>query len=879
MINVTFVTVVASSYLLVVPGYEAGIEYVRRSVKNVAFQYVVIYNESMSSCEVLADHSTRLAAEYYYSRKRVRNLYIFAAPYCSQGELMDFAPVANQTQSFIYELNSAGTNPTISDKRIYPLSLSISPTHHAVLHMFLEQLFPAFNWTNIYLLCDEMTLVIYYRSVCANLQVLLRPPQYQLNLAKFDSSKRAVNYTIHLHEFSRFARVALILARPDITRDFLIVAAQKGFSGSDYARDCAARDCAARDSEARDSEARDSAARDSAARDSEARDSEARDSEARDSEARDSEARDSEARESFFYTGIVVLLKSQVYFHIQPYTQLPLFPRLSYNINDGNDEVARVAFASLFSIAFDTEGNIDLLPAESRNYIVDRSQSVYNLPYLPNERLSQVTLAAFESILLASQVIQESIDDSANLSDGKQFTRRFWNRTFILPTGKLYINENGDRFPDIVLRQWNAEEATFEAGQKMALILLNFKEFNYNVYIFLAAESNDLSHAERELLTARPQGIVWPAGRVPPNEPKCGFTGRKQICLPSSGLIGSSLLAAALGGLAIAGLVIGIGAWVAIRYILERSDAGGRWWQLTTSRLRFRFDTRATVYAIENPSMTSEQKSPTISVVVINLVGRAFEYINTLYTLILLSISVDRWLSVELPGKYRAGISEKKIRQAIAAAVVLALVLTLPGMIVYWESSTAFCDKIVLRIIPLTSTREAWLILTRPLILGVMTIFQARLIFIAVQRKLRRINIYSGKVGVANSNGNNKAGGVEVVQLVWSSLRASLIIVLAGVISGLPAVIHLPASSSPAVFRMFSLIPALQFMYSPIVYVLLFPQYRAVLIRRCGGVMSHGPFMKRNGTAAELFPDSSGSSAAVQIEATSRDLLELRSIR
>ncbi|OQV11494.1 hypothetical protein BV898_14224 [Hypsibius exemplaris] len=248
------------------------------------------------------------------------------------------------------------------------------------------------------------------------------------------------------------------------------------------------------------------------------------------------------------------------------------------------------------------------------------------------------------------------------------------------------------------------------------------------------------------------------------------------------------------------------------------------------------------------------------SVMTINLAFRAFQYIETLYTLILLSISVDRWLSVEFPVKYRAKISKTKIRQAIAATVVLAVVLNLPDMIVHWEVIAAFCHKPVEQSV-LTLARRIWKILAGPFILGVVAVLQARLIAIAVQTKLKRINILSRQVGVANNNGNNTAGGVEVVQIVWSSLRASLIIVLAGVVSGLPRVIPLPVSTSPILLRIINLIPAVQHMYSPVVYLLFFPQYRAVLVRICGQMFQRPSWMKLRGVvAAPIRADRSASS-------------------
>ncbi|OQV11490.1 hypothetical protein BV898_14220 [Hypsibius exemplaris] len=250
---------------------------------------------------------------------------------------------------------------------------------------------------------------------------------------------------------------------------------------------------------------------------------------------------------------------------------------------------------------------------------------------------------------------------------------------------------------------------------------------------------------------------------------------------------------------------------------------------------------------------------PAVSVVVINLMSQTFEYLETLYSLILLSISVDRWLSVEFPVRYRAEVSKTKIRQAIAATVGLAVLLSLPGSIVYWEPFTAFCDKPVSRI-PMTPPRRAWKIITGPFLLIIVTVFQARLITIAVQRKLRHLKNYSRQIGVTTNHGNN-ARGVHVVQLIWSSLRASLIIVLVGAISGLPRITSLPVSASPVIVRMLSLISSVEHIYTPIVYLLFFPQYRAVLVRCCANQL---PSWGRKSTAlaAPHNPDKSACSPA-----------------
>jgi hypothetical protein len=65
------------------------------------------------------------------------------------------------------------------------------------------------------------------------------------------------------------------------------------------------------------------------------------------------------------------------------------------------------------------------------------------------------------------QMIQEAFDESDQslglLLDGGQVAKKFWNRTFTLPTGKVYFNQNGDHFPDILVQQWNLTTGNLEA--------------------------------------------------------------------------------------------------------------------------------------------------------------------------------------------------------------------------------------------------------------------------------------------------------------------------------------------------------------------------------------------------------------------------------
>ncbi|OWA52601.1 hypothetical protein BV898_17050 [Hypsibius exemplaris] len=233
--------------------------------------------------------------------------------------------------------------------------------------------------------------------------------------------------------------------------------------------------------------------------------------------------------------------------------------------------------------------------------------------------------------------------------------------------------------------------------------------------------------------------------------------------------------------------------------------------------------------------------NPAVSVPLTNLNVRCIEYVGTLALLNLLCISVDRWLSVDFAIQYRQQISKKRIRIILFSMPLLALLLDVPGFIVYWLPFEAYCDRPLMHSGSLTTARLSWKILTGPVILALAAMFQARIIVVAVKTRLKRLMRKRRPHAHAAGNRVARRSHRRTVRIVWSSLRPSMLVLLVSLISGSPFFFDLSRYTSyPGLLRAFSMLPAVQHMYSPVVYLLFFPQFRKVIVRCCLRVTPRG---------------------------------------
>ncbi|GAV00035.1 hypothetical protein RvY_10948-1 [Ramazzottius varieornatus] len=128
------------------------------------------------------------------------------------------------------------------------------------------------------------------------------------------------------------------------------------------------------------------------------------------------------------------------------------------------------------------------------------------------QKISAITVAAYESILLFAQLINETFTETTDnnfvtekLRDGASLVQLALNRTFHVPTGNVYITSGGQRYPAVLVRQFDIVSSNFEA------------------VLMFDAMSNQFS-------TPFPRNFTWFQGYPPKSVPLCGFSGENPAC-------------------------------------------------------------------------------------------------------------------------------------------------------------------------------------------------------------------------------------------------------------------------------------------------------------------------------------------------------------
>ena len=147
------------------------------------------------------------------------------------------------------------------------------------------------------------------------------------------------------------------------------------------------------------------------------------------------------------------------------------------------------------------------------------------------------------------QVLNQTYSDTGRLMGGAELMQHFVNRSFNLPTGEVYINQDGERSCDISFDLFNSANGDYVVRKK-------HREFYRDIYSFLELrieypfnffhfrqqpilsydhKNNVLKNLEERFVTLWPNGI-WP----PKNEPICGF--RNDRCLGKFGSCPAEIL-------------------------------------------------------------------------------------------------------------------------------------------------------------------------------------------------------------------------------------------------------------------------------------------------------------------------------------------------
>ncbi|XP_055350346.1 atrial natriuretic peptide receptor 1-like [Paramacrobiotus metropolitanus] len=228
----------------------------------------------------------------------------------------------------------------------------------------------------------------------------------------------------------------------------------------------------------------------------------------------------------------------------------------TWSMGTAQDREAKSAYGSVLLVALRSPrlAYYDDFAAQVKK----RSRKDYGYTFGGFEEIDPVTISAYESVRMYADVIREVQDNQDDIFDGSNIASAFQNRTFTSPlSGEVGIDAQGDRLNDFVMR-------TFDKNGRLA-------EF----YLYRALE-------DKLEQTGPP---IWgtPDGLLPPDEPRCGYTGDNPACQPAKTLSGGLLAAAVVVPLLVC---IGLAACLAVFVVrMLRSQSDPNWWKVQHSDL------------------------------------------------------------------------------------------------------------------------------------------------------------------------------------------------------------------------------------------------------------------------------------------------------
>ncbi|XP_035213061.1 receptor-type guanylate cyclase gcy-28-like, partial [Stegodyphus dumicola] len=176
-------------------------------------------------------------------------------------------------------------------------------------------------------------------------------------------------------------------------------------------------------------------------------------------------------------------------------------PWLKVNDTEERNSRARLAYEALLTVTAripDTE--------EYKNFsreVKEIAKKEFQFDY-GQEEVNTFVTAFHEAVLLYSLALNETLAEGYAVSNGSYIIQKMWNRTFDGITGKVTIDENGDRDADYSILDLNPATGVFE-------VVANY------------------IGTEKQVVDELGKTFHWAGGRKdpPPDDPFCGFDGSK----------------------------------------------------------------------------------------------------------------------------------------------------------------------------------------------------------------------------------------------------------------------------------------------------------------------------------------------------------------
>ncbi|KAK3094983.1 hypothetical protein FSP39_008731 [Pinctada imbricata] len=179
------------------------------------------------------------------------------------------------------------------------------------------------------------------------------------------------------------------------------------------------------------------------------------------------------------------------------------FGDYSWKRGDSSDQIAMDAYEALLIVTLMKPNTTEFVDFE--NEVKTAAKDKYGYDY-GHYDVNPFVTAYHDAFLIYGDVVNETIADGGDIFDGENITGKMRNRTFDGITGKLRIDENGDRETDFTLLDMDPVSG------------------NYNVVGFYHGSNGVFEWHEVHR-------IHWPNNAGPPvNMPKCGYTGDAPEC-------------------------------------------------------------------------------------------------------------------------------------------------------------------------------------------------------------------------------------------------------------------------------------------------------------------------------------------------------------
>ncbi|XP_048755457.2 atrial natriuretic peptide receptor 1-like [Ostrea edulis] len=174
---------------------------------------------------------------------------------------------------------------------------------------------------------------------------------------------------------------------------------------------------------------------------------------------------------------------------------------INWKMGDENDEIVRKAFQSLFLVGlFQSETNEY---AEFKFELTRRSLEMYNYTYGVKEDVNPHAFAFYVAFTLYGEAVKNIIRDGKDFRDGKEVTKRLWNRTFNAVSGKLFVNTEGDLLVDMMILDLDLKTGEFVLKSMSDGVTLSDRSMDYRVATYKGSKVNLFEFKKKSFSSSR----------------------------------------------------------------------------------------------------------------------------------------------------------------------------------------------------------------------------------------------------------------------------------------------------------------------------------------------------------------------------------------